>query len=279
MKIIFLIVACVFALALIIPNTFAVKEPTENKTRQDNIILPEYLLNKELQIKGEFFYNDPPKPIHTYRFPFNYTNATLLGMAGEQREGISAMFEGIDGLFEIKIPKNFPLSNTPVNTGKEIIVLNNGMEILPKLTVTDCFYEYSFSIENSTTIEMIPAYHPTFAPFVAQDVPDYCLEKTIAEYDHSYISPLKQFKDGVAVDEIICKNNLFLTAKSSDGSPTCVTYHTGLKLLERGWATCDDEIFYGRGHPCGVRSSPGIADFESEQETKEYSPATNSIDK
>ena len=110
---------------------------------------------------------------------FNYTNVTLLEMIGDQREGISVMFEGTNGLFEIKIPKNFPLSNT--SNDDKIIILSNGIEILPKFAATDCFYEYSFSIENSTTIEMIPTYNPTFAPFTAQDVPDYCLEKTIVE--------------------------------------------------------------------------------------------------
>lgn len=72
------------------------------------------------------------------------------------------------------------------------------------------------------------------------------------------MSPLKQFNSGILIGDIQCKENLVLIQKH-DGSPACVTYHTGIKLLERGWATCNDEISYGRGHPCGVRSSPGIS--------------------
>ena len=48
------------------------------------------------------------------------------------------------------------------------------------------------------------------------------------------ISPLKQFKSGIATDEIQCKENLALIQKH-DGSPACVTSDTKTKLIEREW--------------------------------------------
>jgi hypothetical protein len=50
------------------------------------------------------------------------------------------------------------------------------------------------------------------------------------------LPPLKQFKSGVPVDEIQCKENLVLIQKY-DVSTACVTESTKLKLIERGWAT------------------------------------------
>jgi hypothetical protein len=52
-------------------------------------------------------------------------------------------------------------------------------------------------------------------------------------------SPLQQFKSGIQVDEIQCKENLQLMIKASDGSPACIKPETKAKLVERGWAKAD----------------------------------------
>jgi hypothetical protein len=49
-------------------------------------------------------------------------------------------------------------------------------------------------------------------------------------------SPLKQFKSGIPIDKIQCKEGLKLILRSSDGSPACVKPETRQKLIERGWA-------------------------------------------
>ncbi len=53
--------------------------------------------------------------------------------------------------------------------------------------------------------------------------------------DSIMLSPLKQFKSGILIDKIQCKDNLVLLQKY-DGSPACVTPETKTKLIERGWA-------------------------------------------
>ncbi len=60
----------------------------------------------------------------------------------------------------------------------------------------------------------------------------------VSEYstDSNLLSPLKQFRSGVSLDDIHCKENLVLIMKSSTDSPACVTPDTKQKLIERGWA-------------------------------------------
>lgn len=49
-------------------------------------------------------------------------------------------------------------------------------------------------------------------------------------------SPLKQFKSGVAANNVICKQGLKLIFKEYDGSPACVKPTSVTRLLQQGWA-------------------------------------------
>ena len=48
-------------------------------------------------------------------------------------------------------------------------------------------------------------------------------------------TPLKQMRDGISPDDIICKDGLELIFKNND-SPACVKHETAIKLVERGWS-------------------------------------------
>lgn len=50
------------------------------------------------------------------------------------------------------------------------------------------------------------------------------------------MTPLQQFRAGVAAKDVICKNNLQLVMKAEDGSPACVSPNTSKILIERSWA-------------------------------------------
>jgi len=56
------------------------------------------------------------------------------------------------------------------------------------------------------------------------------------------LSPLKQFKSGISIDEIQCKEGLELVIKSSNNSPACVQPHTVAILLMRGWSTQENQM-------------------------------------
>ncbi|MFB5606189.1 MAG: hypothetical protein ACE5R7_07870, partial [Nitrosarchaeum sp.] len=53
-------------------------------------------------------------------------------------------------------------------------------------------------------------------------------------FPSDYLSPLKQFKSGIPINQIQCKDSLFLIQKY-DGSPACVKPETAPKLMQRGW--------------------------------------------
>ena len=91
-----------------------------------------------------------------------------------------------------------------------------------------------------------------------------------------FISPLKQIKAGITIDKIQCRESLIPVTRH-DSSPACVTYHTGEKLVKRGWATCDDGISHGRAHPCGHHSS-GVVDFDSYKEVELVEPELMPLD-
>lgn len=55
-------------------------------------------------------------------------------------------------------------------------------------------------------------------------------------------SPLKQFKSGIPIDEIQCKEGLELVIKSSNGSPACVRHHNVIALSLRGWSVQGNEL-------------------------------------
>lgn len=73
----------------------------------------------------------------------------------------------------------------------------------------------------------------------------------ISKYDNSTISygstipsvkikdesPFKQFKSGIAANDITCRQGLQLIFKFTDDTPACVTSQTKEKLLESGWGT------------------------------------------
>ncbi len=81
----------------------------------------------------------------------------------------------------------------------------------------------------------------TFEEFMEWCVPFYgdkCvkLEKNRVP---KILSPLKQFKSGIPIDEIQCKESLTLVKKYDD-SPACVKPETVEKLIQRGWT--DDPV-------------------------------------
>lgn len=55
--------------------------------------------------------------------------------------------------------------------------------------------------------------------------------------------PLKQFKSGIAVEDIKCKEGLQLVIKARDGSPACVKPESISKLVDRGWAVSAPQKF------------------------------------
>ena len=73
-------------------------------------------------------------------------------------------------------------------------------------------------------------------------------------------SPLKQFKSGIAANDVKCEQGLQLVIKAEDGSPTCVRSDTAIVLVEHRWATN-----VSQPNPMtGLNNDAGIATLENQ---------------
>ena len=59
----------------------------------------------------------------------------------------------------------------------------------------------------------------------------------------STLSPQKQLKLGIEIEEIQCSENLLLLVKY-DGTPACVTEKTHTELIKRGWSDSESVIIF-----------------------------------
>lgn len=175
-------------------------------------------------------------------------------------DGIIDTFEQVDqtffkvklisknnGIFEIKIPRNYPYSNLPDSpdeynhTENRIVILSNGSEVSSgyEMKVTDCFYIHSIEFSGNKTFELGYPQLPVGLPFRGEKVPKHCIEETMVQNTSKNLvtlTPLEQFNAGVSVEDTQCKGNFQLIIKTSNGYPACVTSATKEILIERGWA-------------------------------------------
>lgn len=73
--------------------------------------------------------------------------------------------------------------------------------------------------------------------------------------DKQSLSPLKQFKSGVPVDEIECKEGLVLLQRH-DGSPACVKPTSVIDLIKRNWMVIEDVSGYAIDYDGDVEHLP-----------------------
>ncbi|HSB57017.1 MAG TPA: hypothetical protein VLD38_04310 [Nitrosopumilaceae archaeon] len=67
------------------------------------------------------------------------------------------------------------------------------------------------------------------------------------------LSPLKQFKSGLEVDQIKCRENLLLIGKIKNASPVCVKPDTAVRLIKSGWARSIIPTLFGTAETeCGT---------------------------
>ena len=112
------------------------------------------------------------------------------------------------------------------NSTVSILVYNPNHElyVVDKLDVKpDGSFSYSFKIDGKLGITGVYEYNLTLWPLLTGSTFEYVG------------SPLKQFKSGINVMNIQCKENLQLVFKWENGSPACVKPKTSEILNKRGW--------------------------------------------
>ena len=107
----------------------------------------------------------------------------------------------ITGKFDIKFPKNIPIihqfdEKTGLNYLTNKIVLSNGLEIPVEFYESDCFFNYSLSLNNTSTLELLYWY--------------------ILEKKYSFLS----------IDFNPICNNIFESLKQINTFRTCDNSHT-----------------------------------------------------
>ena len=126
-----------------------------------------------------------------------------------------------DAVLEIKAPKIY-------KKGPGLGILKNGEEIASDTKTDECFYYTTIESKVPETIEIVFWHWPEYP-------------ETVKDCETFAVSPLKEFKLGIATDKIQCRESLTIITKY-DGSPACVKQETKQKLIERGWALDKSQI-------------------------------------
>ena len=108
-----------------------------------------------------------------------------------------------------------------------------GYEVMPTSSPEDSLVVWKFeSVSKATEIELT----------VNSDVEKVTSDDD--EWNQYAISPLKQIKNGVALDHIKCNEEKIQAYKFDMANVSCVSEKTKDKLVERGWAVKDPGLSY-----------------------------------
>ncbi|MGI0009915.1 MAG: hypothetical protein ACREAE_00775 [Nitrosopumilaceae archaeon] len=209
--------------------------------------------------------SDPQLPDRGFVAQYRVINGTISSIEGNEQHIIAKVQPTTEkGIFELKFPRNFPYANDYgreeffigingygawhyYHPEEDIVLPHVREKLLNKVNrpppypetfseKTDCYFVFSIPFYTYAEIEIGYGFNGLIqSPYLGDEVPEHCVNETI------YLpSPLKQFKSGIQLEEIQCKEGLQLIIKSRDGSPACVKPDTATKLVERGWG---DEIW------------------------------------
>ncbi|MDE1813370.1 MAG: hypothetical protein KGI05_01775 [Thaumarchaeota archaeon] len=94
-------------------------------------------------------------------------------------------------------------------------------------------------VVDMTTMKVVQASYPTIESHSCQVITlggSVGGEIKLSSNTTSIESPLKQFKSGIATNDVKCEQGLQLVSKAEDGSPACVRPDTAYILIHSGWA-------------------------------------------
>ena len=117
----------------------------------------------------------------------------------------------------------------------------------------------------------------SFDMVFAQNVRGYgfCCAHTSSE---PYLSPLKQFKSGVAANNVICRPDLQLLIENHEGLPICVKPNSAFKLLRQDWSYPVNCKYAQDGFTAGVEGIIVIEKNASNSSSgKSYSPQNSTV--
>ena len=123
-----------------------------------------------------------------------------------------------------------------LNPGKEIVGTSPDYTleyIATESGTANATVTFSYDVRNKTDPTQ-PSIEHTISKSLLFAISDNGTKtKTIPE---TILSPLKQFKSGIAAQDVTCNKGLQLVIKSDDNSPACVQSSTATRLVQLGWA-------------------------------------------
>lgn len=134
---------------------------------------------------GKFTNANPSKPDQMFIFPYKILDGNISAFKGVyDKDRLSVEVHTTnDTSLEIEFPRNYPFTNEITNVVAPPMSIMNG-KVIPPSAVNDCFFVYSFSLNNDSTIEflfstLVSENSSTF-PYHGENIPSYCISETIS---------------------------------------------------------------------------------------------------
>ncbi len=231
-----MIMICVIGLFLTINHVYAscattdvpcndmVSNPAQNETNQTQ-------WNTFLAVGHYQNTNHPSKSDKLFKAQYRIVNGTVDSIENQYNSFTIDVSSTNSGLFEIKIPRNYPYNNSPSENSvpQNFLILVNHNEILRSETTSDCFFDYSIPFSGTSKIEILATYILISTPYHGDHVIDKCLPQTTI-----LDSPLKQLKTGTLSTNVLCNEGLQLVVKQ-EKYPACVNSEHVTRLVQHGW--------------------------------------------
>ncbi len=239
-------------IGLIIPQAFGVSEEIIHGRSSFELLPSEIITDKPISFEIVFMYYDHPYSIESLSPIIEINPSSALSNVHVEIEPISVYPGQI-----FRIPVNMTI-NSEIEHKKIFLTLS----FIGNNPKTDTVYKSGWTesaiidvIQNDVDSEELPSsqeyeferltgarcdgevalcygtfYNGTTIPVQC----DYRHSCGVIPFDNDvfFQSPLKQFKSGIAIDKITCKENLQLIIKNN-GNPACVKSDTIPKLVER----------------------------------------------
>lgn len=198
---------------------------------------------------GQFLYSDPPKPDQIFKAYYRVINGALEKFAVHDTKVSSSG----NGTLEIMWPRNYPYTNYEGNTAPHpdenpTAFLNTKPypDIAPvtHTATTDCFFVFSIPFTGNQSIWLAWSYAATNLPYHGDAISDTCTPQTLVENvptrKDGTITPLQQFKAGVAAEDTVCPptkpdETPTMLLISPYGKPYCVKITNEGFMKRHGW--------------------------------------------
>lgn len=129
--------------------------------------------------------SNPTEPVQTFNIQYRIFNGTIDTFKVYDHYFIIDTHSKNNGLFEIKIPRNYPYYNGKDGpSSKETYLVIENSALVPGSdyvkTVSDCFFTFSIPLYTNSTITIMSTDSKALmTPIYGDKVPNYCISQTM----------------------------------------------------------------------------------------------------